>query len=342
MIINIGIPKYFDGVLKTELAEFNTYFVVKPEYRYVGEFTEGWNYGYDSKWNIWIFDSEGNKYTPEEKGDIAQLRDVRVLYSGDNLIGLANLKGEIKVEPQYSVIYINDISEGLVTALKPTDFGNELVILNINGKEVANVGSRYESVGKFSEGKAVVKKEGLYGYIDMQGTEIIPLQFTYANEFSNGYASVRINENPSVIDENGSVIIEGKRLGQYCEGLFPVFIPGGFDREGMFVFTGSENSASIVFWRYGGLYGYMDENGEIIIEPNFDKADSFSDGIAMVVFIPESSVKQDKGYSYIDHNGMEVLFLREKHFEGFNANSGLIKVRQKNNGFYGFIKNPVT
>ena len=47
-----------------------------------------------------------------------------------------------------------------------------------------------------------------------------------------------------------------------------------------------------------GLYGYIDENGAMVIPPEFQAADRFRDGLAMVL--------HEGKYAYIDHDGVIV------------------------------------
>ena len=51
-----------------------------------------------------------------------------------------------------------------------------------------------------------------------------------------------------------------------------------------------------------GLYGYIDENGAMVIPPRFQAADRFRDGLAMVL--------HEGKYAYIDHDG--VILWEEK------------------------------
>ena len=47
-----------------------------------------------------------------------------------------------------------------------------------------------------------------------------------------------------------------------------------------------------------GLYGYIDENGAMVIPPRFQAADRFRDGLAMVLYEGKTA--------YIDHGGAIV------------------------------------
>lgn len=77
---------------------------------------------------------------------------------------------------------------------------------------------QYEDADSFSQDLAAVKKDGKWGYIDMEGNTVIPFQFDYAFSFSEGLAVVgTLGEHPtydgatapvyfwSVLDKQGNV-----------------------------------------------------------------------------------------------------------------------------------------
>ena len=77
---------------------------------------------------------------------------------------------------------------------------------------------QYEDAGSFSQDLAAVKKDGKWGYIDMEGNTVIPFQFDYAFPFSEGLAVVgTLGEHPtydgatapvyfwSILDNQGNV-----------------------------------------------------------------------------------------------------------------------------------------
>ncbi len=86
-------------------------------------------------------------------------------------------------------------------------FGNNLTIIRgktglyavDNGKK-DNIEYKYkEIILNFSEGLALVQdKNNLWGYIDMDGNEVIPCQFVSAQQFHGGFANVLTTDGRSV------------------------------------------------------------------------------------------------------------------------------------------------
>lgn len=69
------------------------------------------------------------------------------------------------------------------------------------GKEVISL--LYESAQRFSEGLAGVKRDGLWGFIDKKGNEVIPFIYEDAKYFSDGLALVKKDGMWGYIDKNG-------------------------------------------------------------------------------------------------------------------------------------------
>lgn len=122
-------------------------------------------------------------------------------------------------------------------------------------------------IGKFSEGLAHVpikqiNNEWLYGYIDTEGKIVIKPQFRFARKFINGFAQVITKEGDKyLINRNGNKntvlrFEDYHRLHTLSEGLISV--------------------------KRREKYGYMDMEGKMIIQPQFESAYGFSDGVASV------------------------------------------------------------
>jgi len=58
-------------------------------------------------------------------------------------------------------------------------------------------------------------------------------------------------------------------------------------------------SEGLSFYMKGGLWGYINKQGTVVIEPKYTFAAMFSDGL--------SFVKKDNLYGYIDQGGNEII-----------------------------------
>lgn len=77
--------------------------------------------------------------------------------------------------------------------------------IDVNGRAVIPI--EYNYAEDFSEGLAVVRhRTGKWGYIDTTGREAIPTQFNFAESFSYGIAKVRLDGKQGCIDKTGKWI----------------------------------------------------------------------------------------------------------------------------------------
>lgn len=136
----------------------------------------------------------------------------------------------------------------------------------------------YERAEEFSEGLAVVKKDGYYGFINTYGNIVIPCVYDDAEPFSEGLASVLKGEMSLFIHPDGEEAFKlpyMNNVGSFHDGLASVCSD------------------------WSDLYGYVDKNGEIVIDCVYESVEDFCDGIAEVEL-------RGKDY-YIDTNGHRML-----------------------------------
>lgn len=106
--------------------------------------------------------------------------------------------------------------------------GDKWGILTANGEQLAEV--KFDSVGVFHDGLAVVKAAERYGYIDRSGAIVIPIQWMTAYDFSEGLAALRVDKKHfQFIDTVGTVVIKSKKydsVGRFRNGVCRV-VKGG-------------------------------------------------------------------------------------------------------------------
>ena len=155
---------------------------------------------------------------------------------------------------------------------------------NTNGsvsqrKKIQRPVLEYEEIYDYSDGVAKVKnEEDKWGFIDVNGKEIISCKWKKVYSFSEGLASVQDEKDFwGVVDKNGNLVSPciWKSAIRYSDGLARV-----------------EDEH--------GLYGYIDKNGKLVIPCKWKSAGAFSEGLA--------KAWNDKlDYGFIDKNGEEVI-----------------------------------
>ena len=121
--------------------------------------------------------------------------------------------------------------KGLVYIIKQFDFEtipSQSFVWSVYDREghILVQPKQYDLINPYSEeGLSLVEKNGLFGYIDTTGKEVIPLQYADARSFSNGLAAVfRSDKGWGYINCGGKEVISCKYLsaGDFQNGLAPV------------------------------------------------------------------------------------------------------------------------
>lgn len=165
--------------------------------------------------------------------------------------------------------------------------------------------SRYQRATSFSEGRALVEKNGKTGFVDESGDTIINFQFEDGRPFSNGLAAVKNGGKWGYINQHGQFVIEpiyewGK---SFRNGIGPVLHNkkwGYIDDRGSTVTTARFDYAgtfsdSRALIKQNDRFGYLNTEGDIVVEPQFRAAGKFSEGRARVL--------TKTGWGYIDKEG---------------------------------------
>lgn len=193
--------------------------------------------------------------------------------------------------------------------------------------------------------KFIPVKQGEYwGYIDQSGKMIISPQFEEAFTFNEGLALVRTTDDKyGFINEKGEYKIPAvyKDAAGFSEGLANVVKENQkveyIGKDGKTVFTpeGEIEYAypfkdGMALVKIGNKYGYINRTGKVVIPVQYEEANNFSEGLAMVLV-----EENEKGkYGFIDKEGKIVITPQfEKAYYGFKEGMAPIKLGNK----YGFI-----
>ena len=158
----------------------------------------------------------------------------------------------------------------------------------------------------FSEGFAAVRveesAESRYAFIDRTGKIVIPAQFDQADAFSEGLAAV----------ETGSRFESGQKVAGkwgFIDRSGNLVISPRFELAGTFS-EGLARACDDV-----GAWGFIDRTGRFAISPEYILAGDFSEGLA-VVWSDKKSDDDDAAppSAYIDRHGKKVLTLKRGHW----------------------------
>ncbi len=151
---------------------------------------------------------------------IRELRLGLMIVEKDEMYGAINNKGEIIIPLKYH--YISDFFKrtAIVYKTEETESGEETLkagLINTKGKlitpiiydEIEESPYREFSVPIFNAGLLKVKRDGLYGYINEKGEEIIPPIYKDAKAFADsGLAGVKKENKWGMINTVGKLMID--------------------------------------------------------------------------------------------------------------------------------------
>ena len=205
-------------------------------------------------------------------------------------------------------------------------------ILNLEGIKQLNLSSVIEGcedVGMANYDLLPICVNGQYGYYTDTDYQLVFGSYDWAGTFSSGVAAVRngsdwylVNtEGKTITEAFSSILTDDRGMACRSERCFAETKNGYIllDNTGTRVGTETYEDAcpftadKVAAVCIGGLWGFIDENGNTLIEPSFKNARSFSNGYAAVEY-------DDDLWGYIDLTGQLVIQDDFTDARDFNSN----------------------
>lgn len=146
--------------------------------------------------------------------------------------------------------------------------------------------------------------DGKWGYINGDGTVIIKPAYRRAGDFVAGRARVTTSEKTGYINEAGKWVFT---------------LPDGWSATRPF----SEGLAGFsVGDIYSGKWGYFDRNGNIVVQPKYDRIGDFVQGLARVNLGAQwefPGTWQGGKWGFIDKNGRVAIPIEFNHASDFSG-----------------------
>ena len=254
-----------------------------------------------------------------------------------NLAGFIDIKGDEIIPLQFAEV--GEFSEGLAAA-QDVESG-KWGYIDRTGTFI--ISPQFRTAGFFSEGLAGVRMEDSDGwYINRSGELIIP-----------GYGGSIVQNGMALVKKQGKTIFtdkKGKELFEVSGDAWPVgggliaFMKNGrmgfVDRQGIVIiqpiyhcdvnwrdqqFEERITPVSKLMPNGKDKFGFIDISGKTVVDFQYDWAEQFFDGLAMVV--------KDGKYGYINTAGEVVIPLEFDGAEHFSEGLAAMKV----NGSWGFM-----
>lgn len=205
--------------------------------------------------------------------------------------GLMNNQGTEILEAKYS--QFRTLQNGLYVASDTQ--GSRL--LDETGSIISNT---YDSISSFNEGYAIVGRNGLYGLIVEDGTEVLRLTYNQIRPVQNGYIHTYTSDVPNqsawgVLNLNMQIVIPN------------IYASIGPLQDGVFAVTKdySDETSS----------GYINEQGAIVLSLNYKETTSLIDGYGVVTHEDNSKqVINNQGDFIHDSTYHNIEELRQGYF----------------------------
>ena len=197
------------------------------------------------------------------------------------LFGYIDRDGNYFIEPQFAYSY-SFCKEGFAPVFD--NMNDKVYFINLEGDTVLKSCDRYNLitpqegsiyVPNFIDGALLVEKDGKYGCVDTEGQLIAPVVYDKITAYDEGLAIGKRDDKSFIIDKMNNEILE---LDTKVDSVFSF-------SEGFARFISKDNKQ-----------GYINKNGEIVIEPQYLYAGRFVCGLARACYV-------EKQFGYIDTLG---------------------------------------
>lgn len=290
---------YYEGLAKAAISmdgetlygfiDTKGQWVVQPIYQKAGPFQEGlaWvrkgdAYGY--------INHEGQEVIPCQFEDAAAFSHGYAAIKQGGWTGFIDKTGAIVVQPAYTVNVSHPrFNEGLAPV-----FGADEQTGFVDSTGQFRISAQFQSAGNFVDGLAwamwqqddSAADHGFTikgGYIDTEGVYVIPPEYDFGWDFSEGFATVWVRSEDKqqkiwkVIDREGNIVLDSipfRNVGALHDGLIPI------QDEGM-------------------MWGFMNLKGETVIKPQYAGINHFKNGLARM----EAGSAFDHTIVYINAKG---------------------------------------
>jgi hypothetical protein len=229
-------------------------YTVPPQFKDLGIFIEGLMYAqkdslygyYDGFGNVRI-QSQFDEAFSFEKGK------AKVIFQGAT--GIIDQYGSYVVKPLYEELI------PFTDSIMIIESGDFYEFLKLKGEQKLNL--KVDEVGALQNDRALVEFDGKIGYINSKAELVIPFKYeTFTNvrqdgAFDGNYAKIALKGKYGVIDKTGKVII-----------------PAAYPKMGAV--------GTLIAIEKAGKWGFIDLNNQWKIQPIYEFAESFSDGLGIV------------------------------------------------------------
>jgi len=209
-----------------------------------------------------VINVKGEKIIPitSEEEIVFEYNKYFYLKKNDSNYGWIDISGKVVVPSIYKQARLIVDEKIVVVQGEKFRWG----IIDFNGKKILPI--KYDWIGKWHDGLAVIKLNKKWGYINKKCEKVIKLDFSFAKKFEHGVALCKKNNKYGVIDTNGKSR-SGFVFDDYKD-IVDVYNDEYKDKWKQNKRFSMEEGYIIV--KKNGKWGYINREGETIIPFEFD------------------------------------------------------------------------
>lgn len=246
--------------------------------------------------------------------DMGEIYNGYMLISQEDLWGIADASGSEIIAPEYE--YIQVFSENGYALAKSNGV---YVYIDKKGQTRLVPDKEYDHLSMLSSERAVASRNGKYGLLDADMQAITDFNWDDASSIYNNIGAACLNGKWALINQDGECITDYiyddviKDAYGFCNKQGVIFVKssgsyqminekgervGNLEFDDAICFGGSGYAAVCS----KGKWGFVDEEGNLVIDYTYEEARSFSNGFA--------AVKNGALWGYIDTNNNLVIDMK--------------------------------
>jgi len=254
--------------------------------------------------------------------------DVTLTYNGfiqvmrDGLWGIATYSGTLRIPYMYDSV--STVSQGRVIAI----YGDVIHAVDLANRRIALLHEDAQEIGNLSANRISLMRNNAWIWAtgELQAGQ---REYEELGMYSGGFAAAKVNGRWGLINVNQDTVIPFEHDGIVTDELGRAFAQNAVfirENDGVTLFIGNQrtdihfddarpfNTTGYAAVKRNGLWGFIDSRGEIVFEPQFEDARSFSQHLA--------GVRIENYWGYISHRGevvIEPMFLEARDFYNGSA-----------------------